>query len=119
MAAASEITLRGTISALLAGSRSLAPASIVNTNSPAQVIQITLAAGANTITVPANAVGVIVLFDPTSTTVKTLKGLNADTGIVVSKNKMLVLTFDSPPTASFVLDSTGADTGKTTEITFF
>lgn len=119
MAAASEISLRGTISALPEGSRSIAPSNLNNSNAPIQVTQITLASGDNTITVPASAVGAVIIFDILSTTVKKLKGAAGDTGVVLSKNKWSVLSFDSAPLADFIINSSATDTGKITTIHFF
>lgn len=119
MAISSLISLRGYISGLLVGSRGIAPTDITNTAGPSSVVQVVLASGTNTILIPSNAYGAIIVFDPTSTTVKTLKGSAGDAGIVLAKNKWNVITFDSTPPANFVIIASGADTGKTTEITFF
>lgn len=119
MAAASEITLRGTISALPEGSRSIAPINLSNANAPIQVTQITLASGDNTITVPSSAIGAVIIFDILSTTVKKLKGAGGDTGVILSKNKWTVLSFDSAPLTDFILNSSATDTSRVTTIHFF
>jgi len=120
MATRSLASLRVLFESLVTGSKSVVPADIQNATPPGSAsIRLVLTAGANTITVPATAKGAVIIFDPTSTTVKTLKGVGGDTGIVLSKNSWTVLSFDTTPTASFVIDSTGTDTGKYTEIAFF
>lgn len=120
MALRSLVSLRALFESLTTGSKSVVPADIQNTTPPGSAsTRLVLAGGANTIPVPATAKGAIIVFDPTSVTVKTLKGVAGDTGIVLSKNLWSVLSFDTTPTASFVIDSTGADTGKYTEVVFF
>lgn len=119
MPARSQIDLRGLFESLPSGSRSIAPTSLVNSDAPYGVTQITLASGDNTITIPTKATGCIIAFDPTSTTVKTLKGVGGDTGVVLAKAKWNVITFDSTPPANFIINSGAADTSKLTEIMFF
>lgn len=119
MATRSLMMLRGLIEGLPGGSKNIVPADMTNLTPPSWELQSVLANGANTVLVPANADGCVIIFDPTSTTVKTLKGVAGDTGIVLAKNKWNVITFDTTPVVSFVINSTGADTGKTTTIVFF
>lgn len=120
MATRSLISLRGFIEGLPGGMVGINPIDIQNNTPPQAAIQSTLADGNNLILVPAaNVRGVIIIFDPTSTTVKTLKGIGADTGIVLAKNSWNVLTFDTVPPATFFINSAGADTGKLTTIIFF
>lgn len=119
MAISSTIQLRGYISGLLAGSRSISPTDQTNADAPNQVTQVTLASGDNTITVPTKARGCIINFASTSTTTKTLKGAAGDTGIVLDRTGWNVLKFYSTPPASFIINSSAADTGLLTEITFF
>lgn len=119
MAISATVQLRGFFSGLGIGSRSISPTDLTDTTSPAQVTQITLASGDNTIAVPSTADGCIIIFDSSSTTVKTLKGAAGDTGIVLSKTKWNVITFDTTPPANIIINSGAADTSKVTEITFF
>ncbi len=120
MALRSLIQLRGFFELIPGGSKNINVSDLQNNDPPSVETQVVLADGANTITVPSKAEGVIISFDPASTKVKTLKGVDGDTGIALRLNGWNVLTFNvtSPP-ANFVIDSTGADTDKTTTIIFF
>ena len=119
MAITSTVQLRGYFSGLLAGSRSVSPTDFSNAASSGQVDYLTLASGANTVTVPTNARAVLIAFDTTSTAVKTLKGVTGDTGIVLDPVGWNFLRFAASPPTNFVINSSAADTGKRTEITFF
>ena len=119
MALRSFVQLNGLFEGLPGGSKNIHPPDLTNTTPPSFELQDELANGDNTILVPANADGCIIIFDTTSTTVKKLKGAAGDTGIVLSKNKWHVLTFDTTPPTDFILNSAGADTGKTTTVVFF
>lgn len=119
MPANSIAQFRGYIAGLPAGSKSFAPTDMQNTNAPTAEDQLVLASGDNIFSVPANAKGVLIVFDPTSTTVKTLKGTESDAGIIVSKNGWCVLSFDSPPLTAFVINSGAVDTGKFTSLIYF
>ena len=78
-----------------------------------------LANGDNTITCPTTAhTWVLILFDPTSATTKKLKGVGGDTGISIFT--LPIALFGSPGSAAtFVINSSAVDTGKTTRIIFF
>lgn len=119
MAIASTVQLRGYFSGLLAGSRSVSPTDFSNAAAPSHVIQITLASGANTITIPTGTRGVLIAFDITSTATKTLKGITGDTGVILDPVGWNFLRFAASPPTNFVIDSSITDTGKKTEITFF
>lgn len=119
MAITALVSLRGYFSGLLTGSRAIAPTDITDADAPSHINQKVLASGDNSFSVPANADGCIIVFDSTSTTVKTLKGNAADTGIILAKNRWNVITFDTTPIATIIINSSAADTGKNTEITFF
>ncbi len=62
--------------------------------------------GANTITAPTNAAGVIIQPDPLNRYSMTLKGVAGDTGIAIHKNAPILLPFTANPigTLSFVID---------------
>lgn len=119
MALRSLIQLRGLLEGLPAGSINIAPTDIQNNTPPSFTLQDTMASGDNTILVPAKAYGCIIIFDATSTTVKKIKGVAGDTGIVLAKTKWNVLTFDTTPPASFIINSSALDTGKLTTVIFF
>lgn len=119
MALRSLIQLRGLLETIPGGSKNIAPADMQNNTPPSVEIQIILANGDNTITIPALADGCVIIFDPTSATVKTLKGVGGDTGIVLAKTKWNVITFDTQPIANFIINSSALDAGKYTTIIFF
>ncbi len=119
MALRSLIQLRGLLEGLPGGSINLAPTDIQNNTPPSFTLQDVLAIGDNTVLIPAGAYGCVIIFDPTSTTVKTLKGAAGDTGIILAKTRWNVITFDTVPPASFIINSSAADTGKKTTTIFF
>jgi len=84
------------------------------------LLEIVLASGANTIPVPAGSKAVIITCDPSSTRVKTLKGVAGDTGIPIAssgRGGSMLLKFTTAVT-SFVINSSGADTGIITRFQF-
>lgn len=126
MAVTSKADFRGLITGLASGRKKIGPLVRTDAAGATHTEQITLANGFNQIDIPTNASAVLVIFDPTSTVTKTLKGVTGDTGIVLDPGtaaagtNWLFLPFDpaSPPT-SFGITTSGADTGKVTEIVFF
>ncbi len=68
-----------------------------------------LSSGNNTITVPSNAVGVTIVPPADNTDVLTLKGVNGDTGIIISPADPMFLSLDGA--SSFVINASGAVTG--------
>jgi hypothetical protein len=119
MAAAGTLTVTGTITGAVYGSKTIAPASVETAAAVADQYGIVLASGFNAIFVPATASAVFVVFDATSTVTKTLKGVTGDTGILLAKTNLgVVLHFDTTPPASFGITTSGADTGKTTDVFF-
>ena len=119
MALRSLIQLRGFIESLPGGSVNIAPIDIQNNTPPQAALPVILLSGDNTILTPALAKGAIIVFAPTSITVKKLKGVGGDTGIIVGKNSWCVLTFDTPNIVSFIINSSALDTGLYTNIIFF
>jgi hypothetical protein len=117
--ALSVVQLKGYISGAPGGSVGINPTDMQNATPPQFMLQDTLANGDNTILVPATADGCIIIFDPTSATVKKLKGVAGDTGVILAKNKWNVITFDTTPITDFIINSAGVDTGKTTTFIFF
>jgi hypothetical protein len=83
-----------------------------------QVTNVTLASGANTITVPSWAVGCIINPSVTNTTGMTLKGVTGDTGVPLDPSGPTLLNFPSSPGASFVLTAASLFT-TITEVIFF
>jgi hypothetical protein len=72
-----------------------------------------LANGDNTFTVPTNAAWALIVFDPTSVTVKKLKGAGGDTGITLSANGLALIPVAS---ANIIINSSALDTGLYTRI---
>ncbi len=118
MALRSLIQLRGLLETIPGGSKNIAPTDMQNNTPPSAEIQLVLANGDNTITVPALSKGCVVIFDSTSTTTKILKGAAGDTGISLQKTGWIVLTFVQAG-GTFIINSSAADTGKYTTIIFF
>lgn len=81
-----------------------------NSNSPCFLESKDLANGANTISIPTKSCGVLIAPSQDADFAATLKGVSGDTGILLAKRGLHMLTFDSPPPASFVL--TWAGRGK-------
>lgn len=119
MALRSLLSLRGFIESVPGGVVGINPIDIQNNTPPQSSVQDVLALGDNQILVPLLAKGAIIIFDPTSTTVKKLKGAAGDTGVVLSKNSWTVLSFDAPSPVDFLINSSAADTGKYTTVLFF
>lgn len=77
--------------------------------SPGDIQSPTLVSGNNTITPPANAVGVTIIMPSGNLIVVTLKGVNGDTGIALHLTDPTSLGFNS--TNPFVLNCSGSLTG--------
>ncbi|HYE77355.1 MAG TPA: hypothetical protein VEI97_05150 [bacterium] len=88
------------------------PPVLTNANAPGSAPITTLSSGANTITVPSLAGGVVFIppTDNASVTL-TLKGVSGDTGISISGKAWTVLTFPATPPASFVINASGSLSG--------
>jgi hypothetical protein len=122
MAASASVTISGQILAAPGGSRKIGPIAISSAAANAQVQQIVLQSGANTITIPTvpAPTGCIIVLPATNTAIVTLKGVTGDTGIAIGKTTSHVLCWDATAVpASFVLTSAATQTGLITEIQFF
>lgn len=119
MALRSLVQLRGFFELVPAGSKSIRPSDLQNLTPPSYEWQGVLTSGANTIAVPTNAYGAIIIFDPTSTVAKTVVGVDTDTGIPVAPDAWSCLSFPSTPPTNLLITCGAADTGKTTGIVFF
>jgi hypothetical protein len=117
--ASSRIQARGLFEGLPTGSRNIVTDEVVNLTPPFGVIQIELANGDNTITLPVNTTAVLINFDTTSLTTKTLKGVGGDTGIVIGTVGWIFFPIKKASSATFIINSSSADTGKQTEVVFF
>src|SRR6266567_1178377 len=99
MAGSATVALNAVLSGLPLGQMAITPPPLTSANANGQVQGVILAAGVNTITVPATPApnGVIVVLNPANTSVVTVKGVGGDTGIAIGKVGWFVLPFD--PTA--------------------
>lgn len=82
-----------------------------NANSPLYVESKDLVNGFNQITVPTKAGGVVFIPPSANSQTLTLKGITGDTGTVLSKTGLSVLSFDSTPPANFGITTNGAVNG--------
>lgn len=69
----------------------------------------TLAAGFNSIAVPAAALGVVIVPPPGSANTKTLKGVTGDTGIPIDPAHTTTLTFTAAQNAAIGITSGGVE----------
>ena len=113
---AGTLGISGTQTGIPEGSKTLSAS--ITMGSVGAVTDVVLASGANTVTVPAGAVGCMIVPPSGNTVALTLKGVAADTGIAISATAPCLLTFPASPPASFVLSAASATTGST-EISFF
>jgi len=93
------------------GSIGTGPISFVGNIAP--IVQaVNLASGANTITPPANAIGVVICPPTTNVVALTLKGVTGDTGVSIPASSPSVHLFGTLP-ATFVVTAGSATTGYT------
>lgn len=122
MAANATVTIGGQITSTPTGTTQIGPITITSAAANGQRTQVSLASGANTITVPTSPAptGCIIQLPTSNNVVTTLKGITGDTGIAIGKTGFMMLCFDPAAVpASFVLTSASAQTGLITEILFF
>jgi hypothetical protein len=108
--ATGNITLASNVTGGVDGARSFGPITITANNAVTQTTTVTLAVGANTITVPSGATAAVLLPPNTTTSssfggVLTVKGVSGDTGIAVSNKWPTLFGFDTAP-STFVVNST-------------
>lgn len=117
-AATGSVTIAANVSGLPAGSVSVGPLTVSLSNAVGEILPVTLASGANTITVPSGVTCVLVV--PSSGTsyggTITWKGVSGDTGVAVSTINPTLVSVAST-VASFVL--TASTTGATVSVAFF
>lgn len=119
MAASASVAITGEVTDLPSGSKAIGPITQTSSAAVGDQTVVELASGFNQITVPADASGVIITFDSTSTVTKTLKGVTGDTGILLDPNGTSYLTFDTTPPASFGITTSAEDTGLFTTFLFY
>jgi hypothetical protein len=117
---AGNVTVSGFLSGVPFGQVNVGPFSLaMNAGNNLQMTNITLASGANTITVPTWAVGMLIIPTVTNVTGLTLKGVTGDTGIPLSpSNPTGPITFTAGAFATFVLTAASLFTTNT-QIVFF
>lgn len=115
------VTVKAQITGLPSGEKVVGPIELVFASAPIATTEIALASGFNSLAVPADSHGCIIIFPATSTTTKTIKGITGDTGRQVAKTGLgAVLTWDSTAVPTTLgITASGADTGLYTEIVFF
>mgnify|MGYP007082042942 CR=1 FL=1 len=122
MAATASISIAGAVRGSSTGDKIIGPFNLASAAANPTIQVIVLQSGANTITpplIPATT-GCIIKLPATNTSVVTLKGVTGDTGIALGKTTTQVLNWDATAApATFVLTSAAAQTGLSTEITFF
>lgn len=111
-----EILIQGEITGLPTGSKKIS-VRISDDNPIGQVTDVDLALGANTITVPSAADGVVIVPPASNTSTIILKGVTGDTGVGISPSAPTLLMFSATPPASFVLTAGAAIAGV--ELSFF
>lgn len=130
-----RIRARGLIQSLPSGSKNIDTADFVNLDPPYQSTQIILGTGDNVIPVPNYAKAALIIFDPTSTILKILKGDTNDVGIRLQPNSWNFITIDQDTlligsegeevtylgTTSLIITTAEDEDGTDglTEITFF
>ena len=110
MAVTGTISISGTISGDVGGGKTIGPFSIAPATPIVDTTHVTLSSGANTITVPTTANGVVIVPPTNNAQTLTLKGVTGDTGVAISKINPTLLPFDTSPPANFCLTAGGTVT---------
>jgi hypothetical protein len=88
---------------------STAPTAIANASCPSGgETPVSLSSGNNTVTLPTNAIGALIVPPSTSTVAKIIKGVNGDTGIGIHAINPTFLSFVSTQT-TFVINAASAE----------
>ena len=118
---AGSVTIAASLTGLPQGTLSFPPLTIVpSANNELATTVVSLASGANTITVPTGFTpsGVVMIPPSTNTQSLTLKGVTGDTGIAVSPNEPSLLNFASSPPSTFVVTAGGTISAGTSFVFF-
>jgi hypothetical protein len=117
MAASGNLTLNANVTGGSDGARSFGPITIVTNAAVTQTMTVTLAIGANTITLP-SGVTAMVISPPNAVSPSpnpayggtvTVKGVAGDTGLTVSNKWPTLVSFDTSP-ASVVVTASAVGT---------
>lgn len=116
---AGQVIIQGQITGVPQGYFNVGPYIISpsSTNNYAQS-EVTLASGANTITVPSWCSFVIIRPDPTNTVALFLKGVSGDTGVPLGLIQPTLINFPGSPPASIVVAAAFVFTTTTTFMFF-
>lgn len=116
---AGYVAISGLLSQTPQGTIRIGPLSITpNGSNDFQSSQQTLPSGNNSITVPSWAVGVLIQPPTGNAVVITLKGVNGDTGTVISPSGPTLISLTAGSVSTFVLNA-ASTISALTSLTFF
>ena len=116
---AGSVTIAGQLTATPAGTVSVGPYNLAPTSTNNyQSTAVTLASGANTITVPSWATAILIEPSTANVVALTLKGVTGDTGVALGLTAPSLCSFPASPPATVVLTAASIFTTNT-QITFF
>jgi hypothetical protein len=119
---AGNVTISGFLNGTPGGQINVGPFTIAaSASNNLEVLTLTLASGANTITVPVwspVADGVLIIPSTNNATALTLKGVSGDTGVGLAPSEPTLWTFPTAPPATFVITAASLFT-TITSIVFF
>jgi hypothetical protein len=112
---AGSVTIQGLLTGTTSGTQYVGPFVLVpNAAGNYATTEVTLASGANTITVPSWAAFAIIIPPTANAVALTLKGVTGDTGILIDLTSPSLLNFPATPPASFVITAASLTTAPTT-----
>lgn len=102
---AGSVVIQGFLTGTPSGSLNVGPFTLqANSGNNLQIQSLTLASGANTITIPTWATGMLIIPNTSNAVGLTLKGVTGDTGVPLSlTNPTGPIEFPATPPASIVL----------------
>lgn len=106
--ATSTLRIQGQISGLVSGAKAI---DLTLTSSGGELRGVTLASGANTITVPSGVTRTLLVPPSANTVAMTLKGVTGDTGIGLAVATPILLTHAVSTGTTFVVSAGGAIVG--------
>jgi hypothetical protein len=119
---AGNVTISGFLNGTPGGQINVGPFTLAaSASTNLEVLTLTLASGANTITVPVWSpvtVGCLIIPNTSNATGITLKGVTGDTGVPLDPSGPTLLNFPPSPPASFVLTAASLFT-TITSVVFF
>ncbi len=112
------ISLKGLIEGASVGAVNIHPDDIILTTALVGSVQSPLSGGDNIFPVPSGTKGVIIIPDPTGTTIKAVKHIGADVGVNLSNTRWTVLNCDVWALNQIIISSVGAESKAITLIFF-